>query len=323
MKVLITGIDGFLGREISRRLRASGWDVAGFSNGPEAGSLPCLHRGSTVNFSELKAVFQQEKPDACVHLAGLAHAAVSRDQMEPVRQVNVTGTLNAARAAAESGTAKFLFFSSAKVYGEQTPATGLDEDDAPMPAGIYAELKYEAEQKLAEMAEKCGLSFVIIRPVAVFGRGDGKGNYARLIRAVRRGVFPIVDGGRTRRSIAHLDRVAERVDRILGSGFASGKIYTFSDGAFELKEILDSVRKATGRAFFPSVPGWFADAGGAVADRFWQTATGKEGFVKQSLSRLTGHFVIRTHRYDADFEPLEPFDLDRAMAEACADPGRF
>ncbi len=319
MKVLITGIDGFLGREISRRLRISGWAVAGFSNGPEAGSLPYLHRGSTINFSELKTVFQQEKPDVCIHLAGLAHAAVSRNQMELVRQVNVTGTLNVAKAAAESGTAQFLFFSSAKVYGEQTPATGLCEDEAPRPAGIYAELKYEAEQKLGELAEKCGLNFAIIRPVAVFGRGDSKGNYARLIQAVRRGVFPIVDGGSARRSIAHLDRVAERVKQILESGFSSGKIYVFSDGTFELKEILNSIRKATGKAFFPSVPGWFVEAGGALADRIWQTATGKEGSAKQTLSRLTNHFVIRTHRYDADYGLLEPFDLDRAVAETCSD----
>jgi nucleoside-diphosphate-sugar epimerase len=72
-----------------------------------------------------------------VHLAGLAHATVSREEMEMVRQVNVGGALNTARAAAEAGVEQFVFFSSAKVYGEKTSAGGCDEDDEPEPAGIY------------------------------------------------------------------------------------------------------------------------------------------------------------------------------------------
>lgn len=299
-------------------MRGSGWDVVGFSNGPAAGKRPSLYKGSVTDLSGLRAVFNQERPNACVHLAGLAHASVGRDELETVRRVNVSGTLNAARAAAEAGVSQFVFFSSAKVYGEKTTETGLDEDDEPRPIGIYAELKYEAEQALAKMAGKGELGVVVVRPVAVFGRGDSEGNYARLIRAVRRGVFPVIGGGRARRSIAYLARVAERVDRILGPAFVSGQTYVFSDGAFELREILESVRRATGTAFFPSVPGWFAKAGGEFVDWIWENTTGKEGHAKEALARLTDNFVVRAHHYDSDFGRLEPFDLDLAMAETCA-----
>jgi UDP-glucose 4-epimerase len=169
-----------------------------------------------------------------------------------------------------------------------------------------------------EMARKGDLGVVVVRPVAIFGRGDNKGNYARLIRAVRRGIFPLIDGGRARRSIACLDRVAERVDRMLGPAFVSGRTYVFSDGTFELKEILNSVRRATGNAYFPYVPGLVARTCGGLLDWIGQITTGKEGHAKEALARLTDHFVIRAHRYDSDFGPIGPFDLDLAVAAACA-----
>jgi len=318
MKVLITGMDGFIGKAISQRLKSSGWDVVGFSNGPDAGRIPFLYKGSITDLSALRTVFNEERPSACVHLAGLAHATVRSDEIDLVRQVNVSGTLNTAKAAAETGVTQFVFFSSSKVYGDSTPLAGLDEDEEPKPVGIYAEAKYQAEQELAEMARKGELGVVVIRPVAVFGRGDSRGNYARLIRAVRKGVFPVIDGGRARRSIAYLDRVGERIDRILGPAFVSGRTYVFSDGEFELKEILESMRRATGRAFFPSVPAWFAKASGGMVDWLWQKTTGKEGHAKEALARLTENFVVRAHHYDSDFGKLDPFDLDLAMAETCA-----
>jgi nucleoside-diphosphate-sugar epimerase len=299
-------------------LSNSGWDVVGFSNGPEAGTKPSLYKGSVTELEKLRAVFHQEKPGACVHLAGLAHATVSRDEFESVRQINVSGALNVAKAAADAGVRQFVFFSTAKIYGDTTPAEGIDEDTDPNPDGIYAELKYEAEQRLSEMAAKADMGLVIIRPVAVFGPGDSRGNYARLIRAARRGIFPVVAGGHARRSIVFLNRVSERIDRILGTAFISGRIYVFSDGIFELKEILNSIRRATGTAFFPSIPEGLANSVGSFTDWVWEKATGKPGPSKQALMRLTSHFVICAHHYDSDFGPLERFDLDGAFKSACA-----
>lgn len=317
MKVLITGMDGFIGKDLSRQLSSSGWDVVGFSNGPEAGKLPGLYKGSVTNTEALREVFLRELPEACVHLAGLAHAVVRPEERETVRRVNVTGALNVAAAAADAGVQQFLFFSSAKVYGDTTPAAGFDEDDPPRPSGIYAELKYEAEQRLAEIAGKRGLGLVVVRPVAVLGPGDTKGNYARLIRAVKRGIFPLIGGGKAQRSIVYIKRVTERVDRILGSGFIPGRTYVFSDGTFELKEILRSMRRAAGPALLPYVPEHSAMFGGYCLDWVLRRTTGKPGNTRENLSRLTEHFVIRTHRYDSDFGALETFDLDRAIAETC------
>jgi dTDP-4-dehydrorhamnose reductase len=56
------------------------------------------YNGSVTDLSALRAVSNQERPSACVHLAGLAHASVSRDELEVLRRISVSCTLNAAKA---------------------------------------------------------------------------------------------------------------------------------------------------------------------------------------------------------------------------------
>jgi hypothetical protein len=109
-----------------------------------------------------------------------------------------------------------------------------------------------------------------------------------LIRAVRRGVFPLVVGGR-REALLYLDRVAERIDRIPGPAFVSGRTYVFSDGTFELRRSSESVRRATGHAF-PLCAGFGAKTGGGLSDWIRQITTGKEGHAKEALARLDRSF---------------------------------
>jgi UDP-glucose 4-epimerase len=318
MKVLITGFDGFLGTEIHRRLKGSGWSVVGFSNGPLAGTAAHFYKGSVTDPKALNDVFSREKPHACIHLAGLAHAVVNHGEIEQIKKVNLQGAINTAKAAVAAGVRQFIYFSSAKVYGENTSAKGISEDDSPNPKGIYAEFKYQAELKLAELTRKDGLGVVVVRPTAVFGPGDSRGNYARLIRAVRRGIFPVVGGGRALRSIVYLGRVAERIENILGAGFIPGRTYVFCDGTFSLREILESIRRSTSNAFYPNVPLWLGNTGGIIIDGFMKKILRKESHVRESLSRLTENFVIHTHHYEDDYGQLSPFDLNKAMSDTCS-----
>ena len=317
MKVLVTGLDGFIGKAVYRWLRRAGWEVVGFSVGPLAGRTPLVHRCSVTDFDAVKEVFAQERPQACIHLANLAHADVHPGDEPMIRHVNVDGTLNVARAAAAVGVEKLLYFSSAKVYGESTSAAGIDEDQPPNPVGIYSRLKLETEQALQELGKKGDIGVAFVRPVAVFGPSDSRSNYARLIRAARRGIFPVVDGGRARRSVVYLDRVAARVAQIIGPKFKAGHAYVLSDGAFEVREILKAIRRVTGFALFPSIPTLAARAAGTAVDKIWKLATGRDGPALKALARLTENFVVRAHRYDFEFGALPPFALNQAMEETC------
>jgi nucleoside-diphosphate-sugar epimerase len=129
MRILVTGLSGFIGSSLGPLLESLGHDVRGA--GRDAGALPAALRGC----------------EAVVHLANLAHASVDRHLLW---RVNVEGTARAAALAAEAGVRRFVYLSSAKAHA---------------PSDRYGETKLAAEQAL----RKIGIETVILRPPLVYG----------------------------------------------------------------------------------------------------------------------------------------------------------
>ena len=111
MRVLVTGAGGFIGRTLCALLSARGMEVRTALQGCEA----------------------------VVHLAAAAHARVPASVLE---EVNVGLTARLARDAAAAGARRFVFMSSAKVFGEASPGRPLDEADPPRPGDAYAASKW-------------------------------------------------------------------------------------------------------------------------------------------------------------------------------------
>src|ERR1700722_10635161 len=100
MRILVTGADGFVGRHLCRRLRDSGGVVVPLAgridpNAPE-------REAPTVEIRDARAVheaIEQARPEAIVHLAGVASVALSHAQPVMTFEVNALGTLNVCMAA--------------------------------------------------------------------------------------------------------------------------------------------------------------------------------------------------------------------------------
>jgi len=167
-----------------------------------------------------------------VHTAARVHimrdaASTSLDQF---RQVNVAGTLNLARQAAEVGVRRFVFVSSIKVNGEQTtpgcPYTALDCANPIDPYGIS---KFEAEVGLRELAQRTGIEMTVVRPVLVYGPGV-KANFARMLSWVQREV-PLPFGAiHNKRSLLGLANLVDLLLCCATHSGASGRTFLASDG---------------------------------------------------------------------------------------------
>ena len=89
----------------------------------------------------------------------------TRDPLHAFRATNVAGTLKLAQEAAESGVSRFVYLSSIKVNGEETPADSyFSAGDEPKPLDAYGISKMEAEVGLRKIADRTGMGVVIIRP---------------------------------------------------------------------------------------------------------------------------------------------------------------
>lgn len=234
MKVLVTGGSGFIGRALVYRLAETGIPVTAGVRRPgvtfprdikviDMGDLGSENRGR-------RPVDVLDVVDAVVHTAARVHVMKgSASSAREFRRVNVTGTLNLAKAAAEAGVRRFVFISSVKANGENT---GLQEpyheQCRPDPVDPYGVSKLEAEQGLWEISRQTGMEVVIIRPPLVYGPGVG-GNFLRLLRAIDRGIPLPFLRVENRRSLVSLENLIMFILACLQHNAAAGELFFVSD----------------------------------------------------------------------------------------------
>jgi UDP-glucose 4-epimerase len=142
---------------------------------------------------------------------------------------NVVATERLARAAAHAGVRRFVFLSTAKVFGERSaPGRPFDEQDAPRPEGPYAESKWQAEQALARISSDTGLEVTILRPPLVFGPGV-RANFLRLLDAVARGAVLPLGRVHNARSLVGLGNLVSAIERCLADPRAAGQTFVVAD----------------------------------------------------------------------------------------------
>ena len=250
-KSIVTGATGFIGRRLCRLLKNKGEYVTAIARGErpaEAGDgLWDEYYGLDLSSDNIPhAAFAGA--DVIYHLAGKAHALAERVGVDDgsYERVNHQATLKLSRAAAAHGVGGLVFFSSVKVLGEGG-AECLGDDARPNPITPYAVSKYRCEQALRES----GVARVaILRLSMVYGPG-GKGNLPRMAEAVRRGVFPPLANIHNKRSMIHVDDVANiawlAARRMRGRAAGGCESYILTDGrVYSISEIYREMRAALG-----------------------------------------------------------------------------
>ena len=121
MRVLVTGINGFVGKHLSAYLRGKGFDILGLDITEGADLEETSPTRTTYSESLAKQNF-----DAVIHLAALADIKKTTEDPYSTYNVNCFGTLNLLELASRKNVERFLYASSANVYGvpADRPATG-------------------------------------------------------------------------------------------------------------------------------------------------------------------------------------------------------
>jgi len=230
-KVLVTGPNGFIGRDLCAFLEEKGYfvrgavhgnvcDVSGVAEYVKVGDI----NGSTDWQRALAGV------DTVIHLAARMHNIndPKADSIEAFREVNVLGTERLARMAAEAGVRRFIFISSIKVNGEGA-LRAYTEKDTPEPRDAYGISKREAEDLLTRIAGETGLQTVILRFPIVYRPGV-KANFKNLIKIVSSGLPLPFKGIKNRRSLLYHGNLLDAVVTCIVHPQAAGEIFLVSDG---------------------------------------------------------------------------------------------
>jgi len=178
VRVLVTGIGGFVGPWVAAALHVGGHVVHGLVRGDRSAALaavgPVLHRGDVTDRAAVEAAVAAAAPDAVVHLAAWTDAAAAERDAEPVYRANVGGTLallSALRARAPQ--ARLLLASTSLVYGAiQRRELPVREDTPLRPTGVYGASKAAAEIAVLQWGRAYGLDVVVARPFNHTGPGQ-------------------------------------------------------------------------------------------------------------------------------------------------------
>jgi nucleoside-diphosphate-sugar epimerase len=259
--ILLTGASGVLGPVVAEHLRAHGYTVRTLSRRP----LPSMPLHVVSDITDRAGVARAvEGVEAVVHLAAKLHIENPDVSLAgEYERVNVEGTRVITEAARAAGVKRLVYISTVKVYGKQQ-ATPVDETETPAPKTIYAKSKHYGEQ----VVQGTGLEHVILRLSAVYGR-QVRGSWAKLIGAIRRGLFLPIGDGSNLRTLTYEADVAAAIQMALESAPMAGGVYNVAGfEAVTMDAILRSIYGAFGRSLPPiHIPKGLATAGVGAAER--------------------------------------------------------
>jgi nucleoside-diphosphate-sugar epimerase len=172
MRVLVTGVDGYIGAVLGPKLVEQGFDVVGIDCGYyRDGWLYDDHRPRPLTFTkDVRQVVAKDVQgfEAVIHLAELSNDPLGELSEHTTYEINHVGSIALAQACKEAGVARFVYTSSCSVYGAVADGGERDELSAPNPQTAYAKCKLLVERDVGALAD-AHFSPVFLRNATAFG----------------------------------------------------------------------------------------------------------------------------------------------------------
>lgn len=247
MKILITGVHGFVGSNLVEALKKEhsiyGLDIIA----PEKEGVE-----KTFSWDDLDAGKVPEV-DAIVHLAGKAHDTKNKSAAEVYFKVNTGLTQKMFDYfLAHESIKKFVFFSTAKAAADKVEGV-LTEEVVPAPVGPYGESKIAAEKYILEKMESLRQTHVsgdkqvyIFRPCMIHGPGN-KGNLNLLYKVVSKGIPWPLGAFENRRTFTSVENICFAVNGVLTKDVPSGIYNMGDDESLSTNELIEEICKSLGK----------------------------------------------------------------------------
>ncbi len=232
MYALVTGSRGFVGPYLLAALRTRGAKVFEFDPTLDIRDAAAVSQ-EVENFAEL---IPSGEIGVVFHLAAMSHVGKSWDNPSEVVGVNVGGSANLLASLAKAGfQGRFVYVSSAEVYGNQPGVDLLTETHPRLPLTPYAASKLAAEEFVLQMHRAHSIDVVIARPFNHIGPGQSE-NF--LVSAIARRIADAARSGKSSIEVGNLGAVRDFLDvRDVVNAYCEiavlgicGEIYNISSG---------------------------------------------------------------------------------------------
>lgn len=236
MKILITGVHGFVGSNLVKALSKEhtiyGLDI--ISPNKEGVRF-------TFGWDYLDKEDGIPEVDAIIHLAGKAHDTKNQTVSDVYFKVNTGLTQKIYDYFLKSKAKKFIFFSTAKAAADKVDGV-LTEDVIPTPVGPYGESKIAAEKYIQEHLDD-DKQVYILRPCMIHGPGN-KGNLNLLYGVVKKGIPWPLGAFENRRTFTSIENLCFVIDGLLTKDVPTGIYNMGDDEALSTNELIEEICKS-------------------------------------------------------------------------------
>jgi UDP-glucuronate 4-epimerase len=232
MKALVTGVAGFIGSYVAKRLIAKGYEVVGIDNlndyydvSLKRARLDWVREQGNFTFvamdladkAAMTTLFDQHPFDRVVHLAAQAGVRYSIEHPDVYVASNLVGFVNILEACRHQQTPHLVFASSSSVYGLNSKLPFATSDSVDHPVSLYAATKKSNELMAHTYAHLYGLPVTGLRFFTVYGpwgRPDmAAWGFTKNILAGK--TINVYNHGKMRRDFTYIDDIVEGVVRVM------------------------------------------------------------------------------------------------------------
>lgn len=228
-KILVTGVNGFIGSHIAERLLHEGHEVHGLVRKTSNLDFICgmnikLHYGDILLPETLtEAVAENE---VVIHNAGLAS---DWGPLDLFMKINFEGTKNIVNAALSGGVKRIVYMSSTAIHGFGSKE--MMNENSPVTPSVfpYSQSKWMAEKWLMDFAAQSGIEAVAIRPGNVFGTRDHT-FIEKYLDVIVKGRAGFVSGGKSKTCPTYVENLSHAVALACFHPAAAGESFIITDG---------------------------------------------------------------------------------------------
>ena len=261
LKILVTGVAGFIGFHLTKRLCDEGCYVIGVDNLNDyydvqlkrdrltqldpynKSGLFKFHKMDIADLSDLEEIFKETKIDIVINLAAQAGVRYSLENPHEYIRSNVQGFMNILECCRYNNVSKLIYASSSSVYGGNTklPFSELDRVDTPI--SIYAASKKSNELMAHTYSHLFGLKTIGIRFFTVYGPW-GRPDMALNIftkNIIEGKPLQIFNNGKHSRSFTYIDDIVESISKLLNVDSFENKYSIFNIGGENAIDLMNYV----------------------------------------------------------------------------------
>lgn len=280
MKILVTGIAGFIGSNLAKKLKEKGHEVFGIDNLNDYYSVELKkdrltkflnnefknYKINLEDYETVKKVFEQEQPEVVINLAAQAGVRYSLENPFTYIQSNVNGFMSILEACRHNNVKNLIYASSSSVYGANTSLPFSTSDNIDHPISLYAATKKSNELMAHTYSHLFNLPTTGLRFFTVYGPW-GRPDMALFKftkNILNNEPIDVYNNGNMMRDFTYVDDIVEAISRLVerpaqpnkewsgdnpspDSSYAPYKVYNIGNNApVKLMEFIEAIENRTG-----------------------------------------------------------------------------